>query len=74
MKDFNNFLDSIDPETLSYDAVNEIKGNVSNAFDFMSPEEFAIIVRLINGCTKAYLRAYHGWLLEQLSSAEAPKD
>lgn len=67
MKDINDFFASVDREKLSYDAVREIQGDISNAYEIMSPEAISLMSRITQGFIKAYLRAYHTWLLQQLS-------
>lgn len=68
MKDFNNFLETLDSEKLSYDAVHGIVVDISDAYDYISPEALEVVLRVTQGSIKAYLRAYHTWILQQLSA------
>ena len=65
MKDFQSFLKSVDIDKMEFDIVNDIRGDISDLFEYIPKEGAAALIRIMHATVKTYLRAYHQFLLEQ---------
>lgn len=69
MKDFSEFLETLEPNKISYDAVEAVGKNedmISHRESSTHNELYKLSVNTTIGIVTAYLRAYHNWLQEQL--------
>ena len=64
MKDFNDFLGSLDRESAVYDVLNNLD-DIPPEQCTMSKEEWQLITKLIINSQTALLRQYHNWLSHQ---------
>lgn len=59
---FNDFLQHIDVNKLEYDILHGIHGSIEG---LQNDENTQALLRIMQGTVKAYLRAYHDFLLGQ---------
>ena len=64
MKNFNNFLDTLDKDSTIYDVLNNLD-DIPPEQCTMSKEEWILITKLIINSQTALLRQYHNWLSHQ---------
>lgn len=64
MKDFNDFLGTLDRESIVYDVMKNLN-DIPHEQCTMSKEEWQLITKLIINSQTALLRQYHNWLSHQ---------
>ena len=64
MKDFNNFLGTLDRESIVYDVMKNLD-DIPPEQCTMSKDEWVLVTKLIINSQTALLRQYHNWLSHQ---------